>query len=188
MKRILLLLPVILILSACGGKEPQYYVLNPVYGTASTSPKYIALRLGIDEITIPEYLDKPELAIYYTANRSALDENHQWAEELKYNVRRVIKTNLSTFLPGAIVENAPWDIKFKPNYQLDVDISQFNVNIDGKSVLAAEYVIYHDNAPLKKYRVFYSEIIPVVNAATIVCSMNKNLTLLTRHIAAHMPH
>lgn len=188
MKRLVLLLLAVLLIGACGrSKEPQYYVLNPVYAQKTSEQHYINLRLGIDEITIPEYLDKPQLPVYYTAHRSALDENYQWAEELKSNVRRVIKTNLTTFLPGALIENAPWDIKFKPTYRLDVDISQYKVNIEGLSVLAAEYVIYHNDEPVKKYRVFYHETIPVVNAATIVASMNNNLTLLTRHIANHMP-
>lgn len=185
MKRITMVL-LSLLIAGCSSKEPQYYVLNPVYAP-SAGQAYVNLRLGIDEVNIPEYLDKSPLIIFCTANQSSTLEHHEWGEELSGNVRRVIRTNLSTFLPGALIENAPWDIKFKPNYQLDVNITQFKVDTQGHSILAADYVIYLNNQALKKYRVSYSETITTINAQAMVVSMNNNLTRLTRDIAKNMP-
>ncbi|MDX1838402.1 hypothetical protein DIZ81_11120 [Legionella taurinensis] len=183
-----LLLSASLILTACSrSKDPSYYVLNPVSAPVIQSNQYIHVRLGIERVSVPDYLDKPQLSIYYTPNLSELQEDSQWAEEVRGNVKRVIKTNLSTFLSGALVELAPWDIKYKPNYQLQVDISQYKVTAQGQSILQAEYVIYKGEEPFKKYKVAYTEKLSVVNPNTMVISMNNNLTRLTRDIARHLP-
>ncbi|QRN03062.1 hypothetical protein GH742_03840 [Legionella sp. MW5194] len=189
MKRAIgLLISASLILTACSrSKDPSYYVLNPVAAPVNQSNQYIHVRLGIERVSVPDYLDKPQLSLYYTPNLSELQEDSQWAEEVRGNVKRVIKSNLSTFLSGALVELAPWDIKFKPNYQLQVDISQYKVTAQGQSILQAEYVIYKGDEPFKKYKVAYTEKLPMVNPNTMVISMNNNLTRLTRDIARHLP-
>lgn len=177
-----------LLLLACSrSKEPTYYVLNPVSGPGHAGNQYIHVRLGIEKVTVPDYLDKPQLSLYYTPNRSELQENDQWAEEVRSNVKRVIKTNLSTFLSGALIELAPWDVQFKPTYRLLVDISQYKVTAQGQSVLQAEYVLYKGDEPLKKYTVSYSEHLATINPNTLVISMNNNLTRLTQDIARNMP-
>lgn len=178
-----LLIIISLCLMACGrSKEPQYYVLNPLYDTRITT-QYVNLRIGIDAIHVPDYLDKNELSVFYTPNQSKLDENSLWMESLSSNIERVIKVSLNNLLPGALVENAPWDVKFEPNKHLQIDISQFRVGPDGVSVLNADYVIYVDKNIVRKYTVHFAQKIPVINAQNVASSMNANLILLSRSMA-----
>ena len=187
LNQFLVILLMSLLLGACGrNKEPFYYVLNPIFLQTKQGNQYNNLRIGIDEVNVPDYLDKPQLSLYCTANQSRIHENHLWAEEVESNIKRVIKTNLSTLLPGALIEQMPWDSKFNPQYRLQVDIGQFKVNIQGWSTLQAEYVIYNDNKPIKKYTVYYRQKIPLVNPHTLVVSMNENLTRLTKDIAGKL--
>lgn len=177
----------LLLLTACTrSKEPQYYVLNPLLAPANQPPRAPDIRLGIDAVNIPDYLDKSQLTVYCTAHQSNLDEHHQWVESLGNNIKRVVRTNLSTLMPGALVIISPWDSKFRPNYQLQVNISQFKVDIQGRSILQAEYVIYKEEQPLRKYNAFFVEKLPQVTPASLVVSMNNNLTKLTRDIARHL--
>lgn len=174
----------LLMLNACGrSKEPFYYVMNPVYLKLQGKEASPRARIGIDIINIPEYLEKTQLSIYCTANQSKLNEDHQWAENPNANIKRVIKTNLTNFLPGAMVEVYPWDSKFDPDYHVQVDISQFKVDITGHSILYADFTIYDPDKTVTQYHVRYQQKIPVVNPLTVVQSMNANLTHLTRDMA-----
>jgi len=173
----------VLLLSCGRSKEPFYYVLNPVYVQIQTREVAPRERIGIDIVNIPEYLEKSQLSLYCTANQSRLNEDHQWAENLAANIKRVIKTNLTNFLPGAMVEVYPWDSKFEPNYHVQIDITQFKVDINGQSVLYADFSIYDAQKNVTQYHVRYQQKIPIVNPITVVQSMNANLTRLTRDIA-----
>ncbi|WP_083500854.1 PqiC family protein [Legionella brunensis] len=159
------------------------YLLNPLPPQKSAGHPYSYLRIGIDEVNTPAHIEKPQLMIHCTPNRLELEEYHQWAEALDKNIARVIETNLSTLLPGAIVENAPWDSKFKPNYHLQVGISQFEIDFNGNSIIRAEYLIYHDEELIKKGDSYYRIKVLPTDVEKLVISMNNNLTHLTQDIA-----
>lgn len=173
-----------LLLVSCGrSPEMQFYILNTIPLQKNLSHRYNYLQIGIDEIDIPAYLEKPQLMIYNSANEVTLEEHHQWAESLDKNIKRVVETNLSMLLPGAVVENSPWDIKFKPNYHLQIDISQFTIDMKGNSILRAEYIVYYEKEIIKKRDVYYYIKVNNVTMESLVGSMNTNLTHLTRDIA-----
>ncbi len=144
---------------------------------------YNNLRLGIDDVTLPAYLEKPQIMISSSPNRVALEEYHQWAGALDKNIKSVISTNLASLLPGAIVETSPWNVKFKPTYQLQIDIEQFTIDMQGNSILRAEFILYHQNDILKKKNVYYRLKISNITMENLIASMNNNLTHLTQDIA-----
>lgn len=174
-----------LILVACGrSKESQFYVLNPIPPKKQLANTYSYLKIGIDEVNCPAYIKKPQLMIHYTPHQIELKEFHQWAEALDKNIMRVVETNLSTLLPGAIVESFPWDSKFKPNYHLQINIADFSIDIHGNSILRAEYIIYRDGDLIEKHDVYYHlKLTQVTTTEALVVSMNTNLTCLTQNIA-----
>ncbi|QBR84475.1 membrane integrity-associated transporter subunit PqiC [Legionella israelensis] len=176
----------VLLLTACGrSRESQFYVLIPIPPEKAQVKRYHGLRIGIDKVNIPGYAQRSQLIIHCTKYRANIEEYHQWAEALTTNVTRVIDTNLSTLLPGAIVESSPWDSKFLPDYHLQVNISQYEVDIHGNSVLRAEYIIYKQEKIIKKAEVYYQIKLSSVTPETLVISMNKNLTQLTYEIAGY---
>lgn len=178
------LLVICLFLIACGrSKDAQMYMLNPLPPSKNSNKPYSHLRIGIDEVNTPSYMSKPQLMIHCTPHRLQLEEFHQWAEALDKNVTRVVATNLATLLPGAIVQSAPWDSKFKPNYHLQINISQFEIDFNGNSLLRAEYLIYHEDEIIKKRDVYYRIKVNPVDIDNLVISMNSNLTRLTQDIA-----
>lgn len=176
----------VLALSACGrSKEAQLYVLNPIAVPKKTTHHYTHLRIGIDEVKIPGYIEKLPLIIHYTAHQVTQEEFHQWGEALNKNIERVIRTNLGTLLPGALVATSPWDALFKPNYHLQITMPQFSVDINGNSILRAEYLIYHNEQLIEKRDVYYQQKTPEVTPENLVISMNNNLTSLSRDIATY---
>ncbi|WP_232505543.1 PqiC family protein [Legionella clemsonensis] len=159
------------------------YLLNPLPPIKTASKPYTHLQIGIDGINTPSYIEKPQLMIHCSPHQLKLEEYHQWAEALDKNITRVIETDLSTLLPGSIVESSPWDVKFKPDFHLQIDISQFEIDVNGNSILRAEYLIYHKEALLKKGDAYYCVKVLPITIEALVVSMNNNLTCLTRDIA-----
>ena len=173
-----------LLLAACGRSKPsQFYVLNPIPPQKNQSQAYKRFRIGIDEVNSPGYIEKPQLVIRQGTHQLKLEEYHRWAEAIDKNLMRVFETNLTTLLPGAIVEGSPWDATFQPSHHLQIEISQFEVNLKGNSILRAEYLIY-DGLKLKiKRNVYYNSTLKTVTIDTIVSSMNANVTKLSKAIA-----
>lgn len=173
-----------LLLTSCArSPDATFYVLNPIPYHMNHSKKYQDLRIGINDVSIPAYMSKPEIIIHDSAHHVELKNFHQWAGALNSNIQRVIATNLATLLPGAAVATVPWDIKFKPNYQLQIDISQFEVDLSGDSVLRADYLIYAEDKLYKKGTLYYHLKIPQVTVESLVSSMNDNLTHFTKDLA-----
>ncbi|MFW2534402.1 MULTISPECIES: PqiC family protein [unclassified Legionella] len=172
-----------LILCGCGkSKESQFYILTPL-PPQKNHHFYNHVQIGIDSVTIPDYIKKKQLMINQSPNHLNIEEFHQWAGSLDKNITLVLTTNLSTLIPGAIVQSAPLDTKFHPDYHLQVDISQFEIDIHGASILRAEYIIYRQEKLIHKGNAYYHIRIPVVTTEALVKSMNTNLTSLSIKIA-----
>ncbi len=174
----------LLLLSCSRSKESEFYLLNPITPEQS-KVLHNDMQIGIDEIQVPEYTQKPQLMINYTPYKVQLKEYHRWVESLDKNIGRVIEANLTTLLPGAVIARYPWDTKFKPNYHIQIDIFQFEIDCKGDSILRAEYIIFSNESLVKKYDVFYrlKLINEPVTIEALVKSMNTNLNHLTRDIA-----
>lgn len=183
--RLLLVISAVILLSSCGrSKQSQYYILTPLpCNPYQAKTVYSGLKIAINKLNIPGYLDKPQLSIHCSPNQIHLEENHQWAETLKDNMLRVLQTNLVTLLPGAQVEKEPLHIKFQPNYTIQVNISQFKYDMYGNSQLRADYVIYHGKKTIKKQSVCYQANSKTVSFQEMVMSLNCHLSRLSKEIA-----
>jgi uncharacterized lipoprotein YmbA len=174
----------ILTLSACArSPETQFYVLNPIPFQSTKEKPYQNLRIGLREITIPAYMAKQQIIVHHSPHHVKLSEFHQWAGSIDKNIQRVVETNISTLLPGAVVQSFPWNIQFKPEYQLQIDISQFEVDIHGNSILRANYMVYVGDKIIKKVSINYHQHLSFICIDSLVESMNLNLNHLTRDIA-----
>ena len=174
-----------LFLVACySSKEPTLYVLNPNPFNVSAQERMKHTLIGIDSVTLPQYLDNPQLMLFTTSQQSTLIEHHQWAEPLSSNIQRVIQTNLINSLHGAAVEIAPWDSEFYPQYHLRVVISQFKIDREGNSLLRAIYTIETNNRVVHQNQIQLYEKLNLVTPETIVISMNKLINQLSDKIAA----
>lgn len=171
-------------LCACGrSKQPEFYILNPIPTKAVATTRYAYLKIGIDAIRTPSFAEKPQLMIYDSANRVQLEEYHQWVSSLDKNIKSVIKANLNTLLPGVVMEDAPWDIEFNPDYNLQIEISEFKIDVYGNSSLRASYVLSNQGQVIKKEDRSYHLKIPVVTVEALVKSMNINLNSFSQDLA-----
>lgn len=172
-----------IILSACGrSKQPEFYILNPLPPQKVVLDKKATLKLGINSIRTPPFAEKPQLLIYDSFNQVQLEEFHQWGESLDKNIKRVIKTNLNTLLPNLVMEDTPWNLDFKPDYHLEIDITEIRMDRLGNCSLRANYVIFGTQNFKKYQRSYYKKNVTVTTEA-LVASLNQHLNHLSNDIA-----
>jgi hypothetical protein len=66
-----------------------------------------------------------------------MDEFHRWAGPLKDGFARVLAENIGLLLATDRVAIYPWEIDFKPNYRIAVDIRYFEGQLGENVILEA---------------------------------------------------
>jgi hypothetical protein len=104
-----------------------------------------AIALGIGPVTLPKYLNQPQIVTRENHNQLFLDEAHRWAEPLHDNITRVLADNISGLLHSSRIINYPWRGNTKMDYQITVDIRRFEMDECNNSVLIANWSIIQGN-------------------------------------------
>src|SRR5262245_22552445 len=105
---------VVLGMTACISGRPspatQHYVLSPVIevspdGAASPAAPLV---IGVGPVSLPVYLDRPQMVIRPASDRIEINEFEQWGEPLRNGVTRVVAVNIARLLPETRVVTFPW--------------------------------------------------------------------------------
>ena len=136
------------IISGCIGGASQksvYYVFNPVKAPLSADSPMEARGLGVGPITLPEFLEGPQIITRKEENLLDINEFHRWADSLKAQITTVMVDNLSAMLNTPNVVVYPWERPFIPEYQLYIDFRQFDGQTAGSITLEAVWSIVDTN-------------------------------------------
>jgi uncharacterized lipoprotein YmbA len=130
-----------LVLAGCSSDMPTHlYKLSAVTDAAApTSPKGVAI--GVGPITLPKYLDRPQIVTGVTSNQMSQGNFDQWGGELNDNMSRVLAANLSNLLGTDRVSLYPWKDQAPIEYQVTLDVTQFEQEANGRTVLSAFWSI-----------------------------------------------
>jgi hypothetical protein len=141
----------LLLICGCASKPPNYYVLHSLQseapGVKTVAPES-DLSIGVGPITIPEYLDRPQIVTRSTPDNLQLSEFDKWAESLAKNLTRVLAENLAVLLSTDRVELFPWVSSAQVQYQVTVDVMQFERMPDGKVTLAARWNVLGEHGDM----------------------------------------
>lgn len=125
MRKIWLFVP-FLFLSACIGttQNSKFYYLQAENTTGYVN-KSLKATIGVREVNIPDYLDKPQIVTLKSGGVELdISELNRWSESLASMMQRVIANDLSYNLPNAVVKprvSAREDFK----YLVQVEIGKF---------------------------------------------------------------
>ena len=128
-----------LLITGCGSTpNSEFYTLNSM-STSQAAANSIAaapsLSIGIGPVVLPEVLDRPQIVTRTGPNKLRIDEFHRWAGRLDEDIARVVAENISQMLSIEQVAVYPWDVSFKPRYQIMMDIQRFEGRLDERDVL-----------------------------------------------------
>jgi uncharacterized lipoprotein YmbA len=134
-------------LNGCGSSPPtRFYILPSLTGTdvaAPTAPR--ELTLGVGPVTLHPYLDRTQIVTRSSRARLALGEFDQWGAPPRDIIARALAENLSLLVPTDRVVLYPWPRTTVPDYQVTVDVTQFDAGPGGEVVLAARWQILNAN-------------------------------------------
>ena len=135
-----------LVLAACGTTHNyRYYTLASVPavpdGSAADAVK-VPHILGLGPVTIPDYLDRPQIVLRTSRNELVLSQHSRWAGSLVNDSVRVLEENLDSMLAENGIAVVSWRRGVPNDYRVAVQVSRFDAMAGGTVVLKAQWVIY----------------------------------------------
>ncbi len=132
----------LLVLTGCAGttQPSRFYMLNtiPEDGAPPTAGyQDQPIALGVGPVTLPLYLDRPQIVTRSKLNRLELGEFDRWGEPLSANFTQVLAENLAFLLNTEQVAIHPWQRSNPIDYQVIVRVLRFDSSADGNIVLRA---------------------------------------------------
>ena len=172
----------------------KFFMLSPIAQESVSRSTSLdqQIVIGIGPIDFPDYVKRPEVVTRTAPNRIDVSEENRWAGPLDRNFTRVLSQNLSTILNTQRVQHYPWNRTTPVDYQVEVDVEQFDT--DGKqATLIARWSIRDGRNGKELYATETTSSAPVgagaegpssalsSNVATLSNQIASELTLLSQH-------
>ena len=181
------------VIASCANTQPaRFYVMNPVLKSSTAESSQSSgedLYLEIGPVSVPAYLERPQIVTRTGGNELHVEDFHLWAESFEHNITRVLAENLSAALSTDRIEFYPVQNSSPVDYRISVDIVQFDANQTGQVVLVARWqVLDSDGGPvLPLQRSRFEETIELVSYDSIAAGMSRLLSQLSQQLAAAVP-
>jgi len=122
--------------------ETRFFVLMPAQNQpalSSAAPQ--ALVVGLGPITIPAYVNRPEVVTRMNESELKVSDTDRWGERLDLNIARVLAADLSDQLGTRQVLNYPWPPRPPIDYAVPVAFQRFERTADGHVVILAKWTV-----------------------------------------------
>ena len=177
-----------LLLSGCmrDSKPAQFYMLNADSGVAGSARVPAAAQgplIGLGPIRIPEYLNRPQMIVAIADNQYQLSEDHRWAERLDQNISLALFKALPRQIGTDRIVRYPWSQRQVVDYQVGIDILEFNVDASGQSRLIAQWFVKPKDKPAIDKRSLYQFPASTTDYAVMVKAQSQCLTKLGQEIS-----
>jgi uncharacterized protein len=140
--RRLLAAALLLVVAACSQSPPtEFYTLSGMQLPPAV-PSAAKTVVGIGPVTLPDYLDRPQIVTRASGNRVILASFHSWVEPMDGMFTRVLVGNLSSLLATDNVVTLPQRRPTPLDYQVEVDVARFDADRDGRAVLDARWWVF----------------------------------------------
>ena len=187
---VLVMAAVLLAAAGCGQtQDPDLYILSglPPEAEASLGADSDKLSVGVAPVSLPAYLDRPQVVALASSNKLEVAEFHKWAEPLDANFSRVLTENLSTLLGTDRVAKLPQRRSSKIKYQIAVEVVRFEADMDGTASLVARWNILGADGKTSlamRKSSFTEPSSPPGEHEAVVAAMSRTVGNLSREIAS----
>jgi len=168
-------------------KSTKFYVLHALDSPEAERKADIpgAGVIGVGPVTLPQYLNRPQLMIRVSQNEYQVAPFAQWAEPLRDNFIGVLADNLSVLLETDKIAVFPWKTYTPIDYKVEVDVIRFDGEKGGDVRLHARWIIFgKDGKTLLRIRKSsFSAPADAGNYGAMVSAMSQTLADLSREIA-----
>jgi hypothetical protein len=92
-------------------------------------------------VSLPDYLERPQLITWVASGELRLDEYLRWAEPLDAGLHRTLAANLESLLPETRVVRAPWPSTARLGVRVRVELQRFGPQASGEAVLEGRFAV-----------------------------------------------
>ena len=181
-----------ILLCGCAGTSPSvtFYTLNALSGTKTESPRddveqgIQGLAVGVGPVTFPGYLDRPQIVTRMGPHRLDISEFHRWGDTLLKDFSRIVAKNISILLSTKRVTVYPWSDDFSPDYQIRLDVEQFDGQLgDSVSLDVRWSVTGREGRDIVFQTSSIEEPLSTKDYEGLVAAMSRAVATLSREIA-----
>lgn len=120
--------------------KPNYYVLSGPREVTNSAVRS-GPPIGLGPITLPDYLDRPQIVTRASDSRLALSNEHRWAEPLAASFSRALLAHLEQALPTQHIVLHPWRSSLDIARQVQIEVTRFERGADGAFRLGARWSV-----------------------------------------------
>jgi uncharacterized lipoprotein YmbA len=177
------------LLAACAGTTPtHFYTLSSLMAAPGEAMPAAAknLTLGVGPVTLPEYLNRPQIVTRDGSNRMILADFDSWIEPIDGLFARTLAEDLSLLLGTDEVVQLPERRPVQLDYRVAVDVMRFDVDSNGNAVLDARWQLSRDDDErlLRAARSTVVEPVKPGDQAAAAQGLSRALGAMSRQIAA----
>jgi ABC-type uncharacterized transport system auxiliary subunit len=134
-----------LVLAACNLVPPpqadttRFFILSTPQLPAESLPiaSEAKLRIGLNAVTVADYLKVPSLAVRSHSNEIDFSINARWAEPIEAGISRILRATLSASPTVASVTSRPFSFEAARDYDVTVDVLQCEGSTAGSQPAAS---------------------------------------------------
>ncbi len=142
----------LLLLTACigTGRTPpsKFYSLRPVSTVEKPLTSYQGLSIGVEEVKVPAYMDKPQIV---TERKNSVELNiselNRWSEPLSSMLQRTIADDMAVYLPNTLIKPKNYGREVF-DYTVFVEINRLGGVFGENAVLEAWWYIADKNSKI----------------------------------------
>ena len=166
-------------------REARTFVLDPLAARGAAPPAAEpAAVVGVAKVTVPGWLDRPQVTARGPAGEILTDDFARWGEPIAKGVQRVLAENLAALLPDRRVVTTPFATGEAIDHRLEVTLVEAARQSDGSVLLEARWdVLGAGGDVLLRRRSSHRAEGGAPGAAGAVAGASEALAALSREIA-----
>jgi uncharacterized protein len=177
------------LVGGCASQPSRFYVLSALLSAEPATPVTSGQQgpaIGVGPVTLPRYLDRPQIVTRASPYELKLAEFDRWAEPLDVNFARVLAENLALLIPTGRVAVFPWPRATPIDFQVSIEVAHFLSQMGGESLLIADWTLFRGEGQqaLAHGKSRFSAPAGGQDYASVVAAMSQTIASLSREIAA----
>jgi len=121
-----------------------YVLTTTIRATADASTDLV---IGLGPVTVPQYLDRPEIMRRVESNELEPSPTDRWAEPLDSQIARTLGHDLTALLRAQRVVPYPWYVRRDMAAIVEVDVLRFETTAEGEALVVARWRVRPVNGP-----------------------------------------
>ncbi len=166
--------------------ETRFYVLTPLPSVERPGdpPPGHPPVIGLRRVSLPEYLDRPQIVTRAGENMLQVAEFDYWGSSLQDDFTRVLARDLAILVPADRVAVFPWTRDNPIAYEVAVEVGRLDGTLGASCSLLAHWTIFKRGGREAIATGTSSHTEPAGNSyATLVAAQSRLVAALGRDIA-----